>query len=76
MLQVAREVHTLIGGQVDHASTDDEDLSDDTKVVRRLAAINLLAATGWTPTLGFWEVRHEGPAAAVAGGYMPPVSGA
>jgi hypothetical protein len=50
-------VHDLIGGEVDHASTDEEDLADDIKVVRRLAALNLLAAKGWTPTLAFWEVR-------------------
>jgi hypothetical protein len=56
-LQVAREVHTLIGGEVNHASTDEDDLSDDIKVVRRLAALNLLAAKGWTPTVAFWEVR-------------------
>jgi hypothetical protein len=62
MLQVAREVHSLIGGEVDHASTDEEDLPDNTKVVRRLAALNLLAGLGWAPALGFWEVRHDVPA--------------
>jgi hypothetical protein len=51
-------VYDLIGGEVDHASTDEEDLADDIKVLRRLAALNLLAAKGWTPTLGFWEVRE------------------
>jgi hypothetical protein len=61
-LQVARAVHGLIGCEVDHASTDEEDLTDDIKVVRRLAALNLLAAQGWTPTLAFWEVRW-GPSA-------------
>jgi hypothetical protein len=43
--------------QVDHASSDEDHLSADTKVVRRLATLNLLAAKGWTPHLGFWEVR-------------------
>jgi hypothetical protein len=57
LLQVAQAVYDLIGGEVDHASTDEEDLSDDIKVVRRLAALNLLAAKGWTPTVSFWEVR-------------------
>jgi hypothetical protein len=56
-LQVARAVHDLIGGEVDHASTDEDDLTDDIKVLRRLAALNLLAAKGWSPTLAFWEVR-------------------
>jgi hypothetical protein len=51
-------VHDLIGGEVDHASSDEEDLSEDTKVVRCLAALNLLATTGWAPHLGFWEVSH------------------
>jgi hypothetical protein len=51
-------VYDLIGGEVDHASTDEEGLPDDIKVLRRLAALNLLAAKGWTPTLGFWEVRE------------------
>jgi hypothetical protein len=59
--QVAQAVYDLIGGEVDHASTDEDDLSDDTKVVRRLAALNLLATQGWSPTLGFWEVRTGPP---------------
>jgi hypothetical protein len=58
LLQVACAVHKLIGGEVEHASSDEEDLSEDTQVVRRLAALNLLATQGWSPTLGFWEVRR------------------
>jgi hypothetical protein len=56
---VARDVYDLIGGEVDHASTDEDDLSEGNKMRRRLAALNLLAADKWTPTLGFWEVRHD-----------------
>jgi hypothetical protein len=57
LLQVARGIYVLIGGEVDHASTNENNLPDDTKVLRRLAALNLLADNHWTPTLGFWEVR-------------------
>ena len=54
--QVAQTVHELVGGEVEHRSTDEHDLSDKDKLSRRLMALNLLKLEGWTPTLEFWEV--------------------
>lgn len=34
--QVSTLVHALVGGAVEHIGTDDEDLSDSTKLVQRL----------------------------------------
>jgi hypothetical protein len=58
MRQVARAVHEVVGGEVEHRSTDEHDLSDGQKRSRRLLALNLLRLEGWTPTLEFWEVNH------------------
>jgi hypothetical protein len=56
--QVARGVHALVGGEVDHATPDAAPLGDDTKMMRRLLALNLMGREGWAPDLELWKVRH------------------
>jgi hypothetical protein len=53
---VARGIHTLVGGEVDHATPDAAPLGDDTKMLRRLLALNLMAREGWAPDLELWKV--------------------
>jgi hypothetical protein len=49
-------VHTLVGGEVDHATPDAAPLGDDTKMMRRLLALNLMGREGWAPDLELWKV--------------------
>jgi hypothetical protein len=53
---VARGIHTLVGGEVDHATPDAAPLGDDTKMLRRLLALNLMAREGWAPDAQLWKV--------------------
>jgi hypothetical protein len=55
--QVARGIHALVGGEVDHATPDAAPLGDDTKMLRRLLALNLMAREGWAPDTQLWKVR-------------------
>jgi hypothetical protein len=50
-------VHELLGGVVEHRSTDAHDLSDDTKLLQRLYALNILRLEGQEPDTALWTVR-------------------
>jgi hypothetical protein len=50
-------VHGLLGGVVDHRGTDAWDLADDTKLLQRLYALNVLRLEGHEPDVQLWTVR-------------------
>ena len=52
-------MYKLIGGEVDHASSDEDDLSDAAKMLRRLYALNLMMLEGWQPDITLWQVREK-----------------
>ncbi len=51
-------MHGLLGGEVEHDSTAEDNLDDYSKMMHRLAALNLMAAEGWAPNIAFWQVRR------------------
>ena len=51
-------VHALLGGVVDHRGTDAWDLADDTKLLQRLYALNVLRLEGHDPDAELWTVRR------------------
>lgn len=50
-------VHELLGGVVEHRGTDAQDLADDTKLLQRLYALNIMRLEGHTPDVALWTVR-------------------
>jgi hypothetical protein len=52
-------VHGLLGGVVDHRGTDAWDLADDTNLLQRLYALNVLRLEGHEPDAQLWTVRGE-----------------
>jgi len=58
-LQVSRAVHQLIGGEVEHIGTDEEDLNDHDKMLNRLYALNLLEISGFAPIVTLWQVGRS-----------------
>ena len=46
-----------MGGVVEHRSTDAHDLSDGTKLLQRLYALNVLRLEGQEPDTTLWTVR-------------------
>jgi hypothetical protein len=52
-------VHALLGGVVDHRGTDAWDLADDTKLLQRLYALNVLRLEGHSPNVELWTVRSH-----------------
>jgi hypothetical protein len=57
-------VHALLGGVVDHRGTDAWDLADDTKLLQRLYALNVLRLEGHEPDVQLWTVSRTGSTAA------------
>jgi hypothetical protein len=53
-------VHDLLGGVVVHRGTDAWDLADDTKLLQRLYALNVLRLEGHEPDVALWTVRLQG----------------
>jgi hypothetical protein len=56
---VSGQVHELLGGVVEHSGTDAHDLSDDTKLLQRLYALNILRLEGQEPDTALWTVRQH-----------------
>jgi hypothetical protein len=54
---VSSQVHALMGGVVEHRGTDAYDLSDDTKLLQRLYALNVVRLEGQEPDVTLWTVR-------------------
>jgi hypothetical protein len=52
---VALEVRDLVGGEVEH-TTSEQHLDSDTTYERRLLALDMLRLEGCIPTLEFWQV--------------------
>jgi hypothetical protein len=52
-------VHALLGGVVDHRGTDAWDLADDTKLLQRLYALNVMRLEGHEPDVVLWTVRGQ-----------------
>jgi len=54
---VSSKVHELVGGVVEHRGADDQDLSDDTKLLQRLYGLNIMRLEGLEPDVQLWTVR-------------------
>jgi len=54
---VSSKVHELVGGVVEHRGTDDQDLSDDTKLLQRLYGLNIMRLEGLELDVQLWMVR-------------------
>jgi hypothetical protein len=52
-------VHGLLGGVVEHRGTDAWDLADDSKLLQRLYALNILRLEGHDPDVELWMVRQQ-----------------
>jgi len=53
---VSSKVHELVGGVVEHRGTDDQDLSDNTKLLQRLYGLNIMRLEGLEPDVQLWTV--------------------
>lgn len=56
---ISSEVYKLVGGIVRHAGTDQDDLDDNAKKMRRLYALNIVALEGFRPDVRLWAVSTK-----------------
>ena len=52
-------VYEQLGGVVAHRGTDAWELADDTKLLQRLYALNILRLEGHQPDAALWTVRRQ-----------------
>lgn len=57
MLAVSTAVHDMLGGVVEHRGTDSTDLPDESKLLQRLYALNVMRLEGQSPDVQLWRVN-------------------
>lgn len=59
---VSTQVHDLVGGVVEHLSTDEDDLSESQKLLQRVYSMSIMRLEGHEPDLELWTVSLPGSA--------------